>query len=62
MMRASNTLSAEQRILESRTVDGRVSEHRVQKDEELDAASGGSFQIGNIVSSVAKAVLPAVLD
>jgi hypothetical protein len=44
MMRASNTL-AEQRILENRSVDGRVS---VLKDEELDAVSGGIIIIGGL--------------
>ena len=48
MMRASNTL-AEQRILENRTVDGRVSEHRVLKDEELDVVSGGMSGLGSIM-------------
>jgi hypothetical protein len=28
------------------------------RDDELDAVTGGSFDLGNIVGSIAKAVLP----
>ena len=35
---------------------------RILRDDELDAVSGGMFDLGNIVGSIAKAVLPTALD
>jgi hypothetical protein len=32
------------------------------RDDELDAVTGGSFDLGNIVGSIAKATLPLALD
>jgi hypothetical protein len=32
------------------------------RDDELDAVAGGSFDLGNIVGSIAKAVVPMALD
>jgi hypothetical protein len=36
-------------------------QNRVLRDDELDAVSGGSFELGNIVGSIAKAPLPLAL-
>ena len=33
-------------------------ENRVLKDEELDAVSGGSFDLGSVIGSITKAVIP----
>ena len=36
-----------------------MTQDRVLQDSELDAVTGGSFDLGNIVSSVAKATIGA---